>query len=162
MFTAGVMALGMLISSGVGALVFGAGVLGILALGGALMVLGAGLMVVGAAMSMLVPNLEGISALATSFSQLGVSLITLAGGLALMTPFLPSLMVLSAFGAIGGLAGGVGGGGGEDSLGAKIDATNQKLDQLIAVMQEGGDVMLDGKKVGDVVGNRGIMKPSIA
>ena len=29
-------------------------------------------------------------------------------------------------------------------------------------MQEGGDVMLDGKKVGDVVGNRGIMKPSIA
>ena len=89
--------------------------------------------------------------------------ITLAGGLALMTPFLPSLMVLSAFGAIGGLmGGGAGGGGEEDPLSAKIDATNQRLDQLIAIMQEGGDVMLDGKKVGDVVGNRGIMKPSIA
>ena len=162
LFTAGVMALGMLISSGVGALVFGAGVLGILALGGALMVLGAGLMVVGAAMSMLVPNLEGISALATSFSQLGVSLITLAGGLALMTPFLPSLMVLSAFGAISGaLGGGAGEGGGEDPLGAKLDATNQKLDQLIALYQEGGVVQMDGKRVGEVLG-RQILKPSIA
>ncbi len=144
------------------AAVIALGALVIAGLGLSLIVLGAGLMVVATAMNMLVPNLNGISALASSFSQLGVSLITLAGGLALMTPFLPSLMVLSAFGAIGGLAGGAGGGGGEDSLGAKIDATNQKLDQLIAVMQEGGDVMLDGKKVGDVVGNRGIMKPSIA
>ena len=144
------------------AAVIALGALVIAGLGLSLIVLGAGLMVVATAMNMLVPNLNGISALASSFSQLGVSLITLAGGLALMTPFLPSLMVLSAFGAISGLAGGAGGGGEEDSLGAKIDATNQKLDQLIAVMQEGGDVMLDGKKVGDVVGNRGIMKPSIA
>ena len=86
----------------------------------------------------------------------------LAGGLALMTPFLPSLMVLSAFGAISGaLGGGAGEGGGEDPLGAKLDATNQKLDQLIALYQEGGVVQMDGKRVGEVLG-RQILKPSIA
>ena len=42
------------------------------------------------------------------------------------------------------------------------DGTNAKLDQLIGLMQEGGIVNLDGRKVGEIVGNKGIMKPSIA
>ena len=46
-------------------------------------------------------------------------------------------------------------------LGVKLDTTNSKLDQLIALYQEGGIVQMDGKKVGDVLG-RQIMKPSIA
>ena len=119
-------------------------------------------MVVASAMNMLVPNLENISMLATAFSQLGFSLMTLGGGLALMTPFLPTLMVLSAFGALSGLGGGSSEeGGGEDSVATKLDATNQKLDQLIALYREGGIVQMDGKKVGDVLG-RQILKPSIA
>jgi hypothetical protein len=184
LFTVGIMALGMLLTSGIGAVLFGAGIIGMLAMGAALIVLGVGFMAVGKGMEMIggglsvvvgqIGNLvavsSGILSLAGVFTTLSLSIMQLAGSLLMITPMLPTLMLLSAIGALtsGGLLGGEGSGdgtsagGGEDGLGAKLDIVNSNLQTLIGLYQEGGIVNLDGRKVGDIIGNKGIMRPSIA
>ena len=182
LFTAGIMALGMLLTSGIGAVLFGAGILAMLAMGAALIVLGVGFMAVGKGMEMiggglsvvvgqigsLVAVSSGILSLAGVFTTLSLSIMQLAGSLLMITPMLPTLMLLSAIGALtsGGLIGGEssrqGAGEGEDGLGAKLDIVNSNLQTLIGLYQEGGIVNLDGRKVGDILGNKGIMRPSIA
>ena len=179
-FTVGALLLGAVISSGAGAVLFGAGIIAMIAMGAALIILGLGFMAVGKGIQLISGGLGaivgqigslvsvsgGILTLAGVFTTLGFSIMTLASSLLMLTPMLPTLMMLSALGAMAG--GSIGGmqsqgesGDDESSLGARIDATNQKLDQLIALYQEGGIVQMDGKRVGEVLG-RQILKPSIA
>ena len=176
----GALLLGAVISSGAGAVLFGAGIIAMIAMGAALIILGLGFMAVGKGIQLISGGLGaivgqigslvsvsgGILTLAGVFTTLGFSIMTLASSLLMLTPMLPTLMMLSALGAMAG--GSIGGmqsqgesGDDESSLGARIDATNQKLDQLIALYQEGGIVQMDGKRVGEVLG-RQILKPSIA
>ena len=104
---------------------------------------------------------EGLTALAGSaggLSEVSSALLGIGGGLGLMAmaglaslPIIGALMGLAAvapaLGALGSIFGG-GEGGGEDD---KMQLIADKLDQLIAVASKGGEVNLDGRKVGQVL-----------
>ena len=86
---------------------------------------------------------------------LGPALFGIAGGLAAMG--VSSLLALPAIAGLTALAlvtepliklAGVMGGGSEDSGDSGSSEIVKKLDQLIAVVAAGGDVILDGNKVG--------------
>ena len=102
--------------AGPGAIIFGAGVLGLVALGGAMVILGVGLAAVGAGISvigmglgMIVSHISILSelggnftALSASFVALGASMASLAVGALAMGPALPVLGALTKLGIIGG------------------------------------------------------------
>ena len=100
--------------------------------------------------SALVPLVGGIALLGPAFASMARGIALLAGSLLLLTPMLPTLLLL------GGMAMGVGaimGAGGSDSKDSD-DGTNkivEKLDILIGLMRQGGDINMDGKKVGEVL-----------
>ena len=100
--------------------------------------------------SALVPLVGGIALLGPAFASMAGGIALLAGSLLLLTPMLPTLLLL------GGMAMGVGaimGAGGGDSKDSD-DGTNkivEKLDILIGLMSQGGDINMDGKKVGEVL-----------
>lgn len=101
-------------------------------------------------MATLVPLTNGIAMLGPAFMSMAAGIATLAGSLVLLTPMLPTLLLL------GGLAGGIASivGGGGESEGGGDDTSERliaKLDELIGIVKQGGDVKLDGKKVGDVL-----------
>jgi len=183
-FTAAVFGLGVLMMTGVGALIFGAGVAGFIALGGALIVLGVGVTAIGGGMMLLTMGLQGLGEhiiplatnvsnivlLAGAFALFGISLVSLAAGLALIAPMLP---VILALGAIGGLAMGVMSftTSNEHSEGETSSSTSStspsegenlgaKLDRLISLVEQGGVINMDGKKVGEVLGGS-IMRPVV-
>ena len=103
-----------------------------------------------AGMAILTPLATGIASLGPAFASMALGVALLAGSLLLLTPMLPTLLLL------GGLAMGVGavmGGMGGDSKNTD-DGTSkivEKLDVLIGLMKEGGIVNMDGKQVGEVI-----------
>jgi hypothetical protein len=105
---------------------------------------------------------EGLTALASSaggLSEVSAAVLGIGGGLGMMA--LAGLAALPIIGALVGLAavapalsslgsmfgGGEGGGKEED----KMQLIADKLDQLIAVASKGGEVNMDGKKVGQII-----------
>ena len=123
----------------------------------ALLLFGLALNVVAMALPVMVTSLTQLAAIGGSalmeiglgFGVMGVGLASMAAGLLLITPMLPTLLVLGGLaagaGAIAGLVGGTI---------AKDDSSNvvaEKLDILIDLMKKGGIVKMDGKEVGEVI-----------
>lgn len=107
----------------------------------------------------LADGLTAIAASAGGLTQVGLAVMGIGAGLGLMA--LAGLMALPIIGALIGLAavapalGALGSifGGGEDG-GEKEDKMQliaDKLDQLIAVASKGGEVNMDGRKVGEII-----------
>lgn len=171
-FAAAVIALGAIMFSGVGALVFGAGLLALIGLGMAMMILGTGLLVAGAgfqaigdAMGSIVATISQVGTVIGGLFQyiapiaaLALALVGLAAALTLVgiagLAALPGLMAVAAVGTvamgIGSLLG-FGGGegeGGEDSQSARMDELIAEIKGLRADMQAGKiAVIMDGTKV---------------
>jgi len=201
--------LGMIMSSGVGAVAIIAGAAAMLIVAVAVYVLGKAIQEMAKGFSMMGEIGETISELAglgpaffmiaAGFAAMGLGLLPFAFGLAAITPFLPTLMALAAMGAVLGTVFGVFSGGGEDeseevavtqpgkessvdsddteetsnnltskSTGksepdeSKTEDTTEKdnggniqllakIDELIGVIKQGGDVKLDGRKVGETM-----------
>ena len=156
-FSAAIGVLGAAMMTGVGALVFGAGIVALLAMAGALLALGIGLQATGAgfasisgSLPMIIDNVAAIAAidympilgLAAALMALSVALAAVAvtGMLAL-----PALAAMSFFGGLGAGLGGAIGGGGED---AKMDELIAEIKGLREDMVSGKiGVNMDGKKV---------------
>jgi len=165
-FSAAIFGLGLLMSSGVGAVVFGAGLLALAGLGASMVVLGAGLLVaaagfqaIGGSMGSVVSLiaqvkdvLGGMFQYIAPIAALSLALIGLAGSLTLVglagITALPGLMAVAAVGTIAmgvgsllGIGGDEGGGGGESSLIEEIKGLRADLN--------GGKVgvYMDGQKV---------------
>ena len=113
------------------------------------------------AINMLGEGLRVMSDAGPGLSQVALSMIGIAGGLGAMSiaglaalPVIGALIALAAVApaltglgtALGGMFGG--GGGGESD---QMDTLIGKIDQLIAVASSGGEVRMDGKKVGEVI-----------
>ena len=105
-------------------------------------------------------GLVSISATAGGLTQVGFAVMAIGTGLGLMA--MAGLAALPIIGALVGLAavapmlaslGGVFGGGGEEGGGEddKMQLIADKLDQLIAVASKGGEIKMDGRKVGEVI-----------
>ena len=147
---------------------------GMMALGAAAWFAFPGLLLAGAGLALMVPGLTAISLIAqmdalgsmvSSLSALGAagpglalvgaSLLGIAGGLSMMA--LSGLMALPIIGALIGLAAvapalsGLMGGGGEGEEEDKMQVIADKLDQLISVASKGGEINMDGRKVGEIV-----------
>jgi hypothetical protein len=170
LFAGAVFALGAIMFSGVGALVFGAGILALIALGGALMILGVGISVLAGGMTalngVLGPIATSISTIMTSLGGilgmigpiallsmalfgLGASMIFL-GSAGLIA--LPGITALAAIQTITvGLASILGldaGGAGKDGKDAKMDELINEIKGLRADMNAGKiQVHMDGQKV---------------
>jgi hypothetical protein len=155
-FSAAIGVLGAAMMTGVGAAVFGAGIIALTAMGGALLVLGIGLQSTGAgfasisgSLPMIIDNVAAIAAidympilgLAAALMALSVALAAVAvtGMLAL-----PALAAMSFFGGMGAAVGGALGGN-ED---AKMDELIAEIKGLREDMASGKiGVNMDGKKV---------------
>jgi hypothetical protein len=114
---------------------------------GAFTLMGEGLLMMAAAG----PGL-GLVALSMMGIGAGLGMVALAG-LAAM-PVIGSLIALAAVApALAGLGTALGGmfGGEEGESDDKMDTLIGKIDQLIAVASSGGEVKMDGKKVGEVI-----------
>ena len=103
----------------------------------------------------MVTQLIGLATVAPQLLLVGAGLMSIAAGLGMIAisgiAAIPALAALSAFAlvasplaALGGLFGD--GGGEEDNSMAEISS---KLDTLISVVSAGGNVYLDGDKVGE-------------
>ena len=167
--------LGAIMMSGVGAVAILAGAAAMLIVAAAVYVLGKALQEMAIAFEMmggmseqliglvmLAPALIGLAAV---FTMLGISFLPFALGLMAITPFLPTLIALAALGdglssvaATFGFGGGESGADGEAAAdgadGADGDDGNgrliEKMDELISAVKQGGNVVLDGRKVGEV------------
>ena len=121
---------------------------------------GEGLALVAANIGVISNSLQGLGSLVSPLYALGGGLMSIAAGLGMIAvtglAAIPALMALSTFAivvaplatVIGSMFEGGGEGGGEDNSMAEISA---KLDTLISVVSKGGDVFLDGNKVGDAL-----------
>ena len=96
-FSTAVGILGALMTTGVGAIVFGAGIAAIIALGGALGILGVGAMAAGAGLTEIVPGLTALGSID------GANLFTVAGGIAALSAALAAFGAGSMVAAIGNL-----------------------------------------------------------
>jgi hypothetical protein len=115
---------------------------------------------------------DAFGGLALNLLSLAGGFTSLAGSLLLLTPFVPLLMLLGASGTIGQILGvtevkpveDVTSGGSERAEANRpkektpktellLQQLNQKFDTLIEAVKEGGDVNMDGKKVGDILGS---------
>lgn len=151
---------GIIALPGLLALALGSG--GLLALGGTFALIGAGAMMFGMGikfaaegLNSMVTQLIGLATVAPQLLLVGAGLMSIAAGLGMIAisgiAAIPALAALSAFAlvasplaALGGLFGD--GGGEEDNSMAEISS---KLDTLISVVSAGGNVYLDGDKVGE-------------
>jgi len=143
-----VMALGLIFTNPITMFLFGAGILGLLALGVAITPLAAAFGKLGDAD--IAGTMSGISQLASIAPGLSVAasgLYDLAGGLTAVgvagVLALPVLATLMSAGLIGG-----GAAGGEDKKEGGMEKVNKNLEKLIALVEAGGDVIIDGVKVG--------------
>ena len=102
-------------------------------------------------------NLAGMGGalftVALGIGSIALSIVGLAAALLLLTPMLPTLLILGGvLGAAAAVFGGLGDGGGE---GDKQQAIIDKLDELIMAVKSGGTINMDGQKVGEVIGLSG-------
>ena len=108
----------------------------------------------------MVDKLQGLATMAPQLLLVGAALMSISAGLGMIAmtglAAIPALMALSTFAivvaplatVIGSMFEGGAEGGGEDNSMAEISA---KLDTLISVVSKGGDVFLDGNKVGETL-----------
>lgn len=172
-FAGAVFALGAIMFTGIGAMVFGAGIIALIGLGIALMILGTGINVlanglnalggtlepVAASISTIMTSLGGILGLIAPIALLSLALFGLASALIFLGSAgiiaLPGIAALAAIQAITiGLADmlGIGGGGEkenkEDAQAARMDELIAEIKGLRADMQAGKiAVIMDGTKV---------------
>ena len=93
-----------------------------------------------------------LAAAAASFFALGSSLAFLGTAGIIGLPVLVSLVpVLAGIGLAAGLGAGSAGAGGEAAADNNMAAVEAKLDELIQVVKKGGNVYMDGSKVGERV-----------
>jgi len=132
----------MLLGAGFGIAAIGIGLFGLV--GGTEIIAG-----LAAGMAILTPLATGIASLGPAFASMALGIALLAGSLILLTPMLPTLLLLGGLAmAVGAITGGPGGDGGKD------DSSNviaEKLDILIDLMSQPGIVQMDGKQVGEVI-----------
>jgi len=132
----------MLLGAGFGVAAIGVGLFGLV--GGVEIITG-----LAAGMAILTPLASGIGALGLAFGILGLGIMALGASLVLLTPMLPTLLLLGGLAlGVGAIVGGMSGGGDKDD-GSNVIA--EKLDILIDLMSQPGIVKMDGKKVGDVI-----------
>ena len=137
----------MLVAAGFALLMPGLAAVSAIAQTGAIQILGEGLTMMGEAgpgLALVALSMMGIGA--------GLGMVALAG-LAAM-PVIGMLIGLAAVApALAGLGKALGGmfGGGKGEESDKMDTLIAKIDQLIAVASQGGEVKMDGKKVGEVL-----------
>lgn len=139
----------------------GVGILSLLLLsvGASMLMFGVGVGVAAAGMSLLVESFKGLPfesllALPVAFMGIGAGLYLMAAAGAMALPVIGSLIALAAVApALVGLGAALGGlfGGGEGEKEDKMDTLIAKIDQLIVVASQGGQVSMDGKKVGEVI-----------
>lgn len=143
-----VMALGLIFTNPITMFLFGAGVLGLLALGVAITPLAAAFGKLGDAD--IAGTMAGISQLASIAPGLSIAasgLYDLAGGLAAVgVAGVLALPVLKTLMSTGLLGGGTTEGGNEKEDG--MEKVNKNLEKLISLVEAGGDVIIDGAKVG--------------
>ena len=150
--------LGVLMSSGVGAVAIIAGAAAMVIVASSVYILGKALQEMASGFSMmgdltsqigqLVTIAPGMALAAAGFLAMGVGIAGMAAGLALITPMLPTLLALGALApAIGGLTGASSTSSGKANGSSEIA---EKLDTLIDLISKGGTINMDGKKV-DVI-----------
>lgn len=112
-----------------------------------------GLIALGEAFMMIAASAPGLLGVAAAMGGigLGLGLVALAGFAAI--PVFGAMMALAAVAPMLASLGSMFGGGEESGGGKedKMDKVVEKLDQLIAVASKGGEVKMDGKKVGEVI-----------
>ena len=143
-----VMALGLIFTNPITMFLFGAGILGLLALGVAITPLAAAFGQLGDAD--IAGTMGGISQLASIAPGLAIAasgLYDLAGGLlAVGVAGVLAVPVLSSLNSMGVIGGGESGGGSKKESG--MEKVNANLEKLISLVEAGGDVFIDGAKVG--------------
>jgi len=115
-------------------------------------------------MAALGPNLQMISTGLVSLTGIAPTLFSVASGLGAISVGLASMAVagfmalpiigaLTALGTVSGALGSIFGGGEESSSkdDGSLKKVEEKLDQLISIVSAGGDVYIDGSKVGKTV-----------
>lgn len=176
-FSAAALTLGTIMSSGAGAIVFGAGLLAIAGLGGAMTIFGNGLSVTADGLQSLSSNLKPLASdLTTLTSQvpqlflLGAGLTAVAGGLTALgtagviaLPGIAALTLLSKLATIATDNDPINRITSEKSQQSQSSTNTQKdsemdisiladkLDQMIGLLKQPGVVNLDGRKVGEAL-----------
>ena len=109
-----------------------------------------------------IDSLSQLAVLGSGLFGVGAGLISIAAGLGAMSLAgllaMPTLLALTALGAVSGGLGSIFGGAEETDNGNQDSALSEKLDQvnnnilkLISVVEAGGDVIMDGAVVGKTV-----------
>lgn len=175
-FSAAVFGLGALMSTGVGAFIFGAGLVALAGLGLAMMVLGAGLLVAGAgfekiggSMGSIISTISQVGSVIGGMFQyiapiaaLALALVGLAGALTLVgiagMASLPGLLAIAAVGTIAVGVGSLLGFGGDETEGGEAGASGgnsallEEIKGLRADLSAGKvAVYMDGQKVTSAV-----------
>lgn len=156
--TPALVALGTAMSTGVGALGLAALVVAAIGLGAAFALVGVGALAMGKGIklsaegfSIMVPSILALIPAIPSLFLLGGALVSIGTGLALIaTTGLAAIPALLALGAVGMVAGSMFGGGDSSTSSQSngMAGVEKKLDTLISLVSEGGDVYIDGSKVG--------------
>ena len=143
-----VLGLGLIFSNPITAILFGLGVIGLVALGAALIPLASAFGKIGDAIKgneieQTFSSLFKLSSIAPGIEATAEALHSIADGLgAIADEGTAALPILKELNALGGAADG---GGSENSEMAQVNAN---LERLISLVEQGGDVFIDGSKVG--------------
>lgn len=151
--------LGVIMSSGVGAVAILAGAAAMVIVAAAVYVLGKAIQEMASGFGMMIPMTDsllslvmiipGLIALAYTFGLLSVGIATMAASLLILTPVLPALLALGSLApVVGALTGNT---SSDKPATSSSDSVIEKLDELITVVKAGGAIKLDGRKVGDVL-----------
>jgi len=146
------------------AVAIGVGLLSLLALslgvsfalvGAGAMMMGQGIHLASEGLSGMVPSIISLVQIIPALGLLGLALIGIGAGLALIgvggIAALPALIALTALGTVLGPVSSMFGGEGETSTngeGGGMAKVNKNLEKLISLVEAGGDVYIDGSKVG--------------
>ena len=153
-------ALGVAMTTGVGAIGLAALVTTAVGLGAAFALVGIGALAMGKGIQLaaqgfaiMVPHILSLVSVIPALFLLGGALVSIGAGLGLIATMglmaLPVLLALGAVGAVAGVVGGVTGGeGGNEGGSSSMAGVEAKLDKLISLVEAGGDVYIDGAKVG--------------
>ena len=132
------------------------GSVAIAALGAAMIPLSYGFAALGnTPLESIIEKLQGLAAVAPQLMLVGLGLMSIAAGLGMIAvagiAAIPALTALSAFALVAAPLAALAGlfGEGETEEDGSMAEISAKLDTLISVVQEGGNVYLDGNKVGE-------------
>ena len=133
-------AVGAIMMSGYGAVAILAGAAAMLVMGGAVMVLGLGVQMLADGFNSMIPNLMGLTKMIPELYQVADALDSIGNGLIKIATAgilaIPALMVVSSLSET------------QTTENDGFTRLERKMDRLIAVVESGGNVYLDGNKVG--------------